>query len=68
MVDAVVDFVRKKHPKFVRIVKIMIFQPFMLTEFHKSMKKREGKQVEEKGILTKFKGIFVSNKLRLLKA
>lgn len=58
MVDAVVDFVRKKQPKFVCIVKILIFQPPMLTEFHRSMKKNEGKLVEEKGYLTKIKGVF----------
>lgn len=56
MLDAVVDFVRKKHPKFVRTVKILIFQKNMIMEFHKSMKRREGEEVEEKGFFTKFKG------------
>ncbi|XP_071340147.1 protein mono-ADP-ribosyltransferase PARP14-like isoform X2 [Trachinotus anak] len=55
MVKAVVEFVRKKHPKFVRSVKILIFQAVMMTEFHKSMKRREGEEVEEKGFLTKLK-------------
>ncbi|XP_017288568.1 protein mono-ADP-ribosyltransferase PARP14-like [Kryptolebias marmoratus] len=55
MVDAVVDFVRKKHPKFVRSVKILIFQTAMINEFHNSMKKRQGEEVEEKSLLKKFK-------------
>ncbi|KAL7391183.1 hypothetical protein ABVT39_005598 [Epinephelus coioides] len=55
MVDAVVDFVRKKHPRFVHSVKILIFQTVMMTEFHKSMKKREGEEVAEKSVFTKFK-------------
>lgn len=59
MVEAVVDFVRKKQPKFVRSVKILIFQTFMMNEFHKSMKSRQGQEVEEKGFFTKMKGISV---------
>ncbi|XP_068559360.1 protein mono-ADP-ribosyltransferase PARP14-like [Cebidichthys violaceus] len=55
MVNAVVDFVRKKHPRFVHSVKILIFQAVMMREFHKSMKKREGEEVEEKGAFAKFK-------------
>lgn len=66
MVDAVVDFVRKKQPKHVCSVKILIFQTVMMTEFHKSMKKREGEQVQEKGVLTFIKGIFPRCYLHLL--
>lgn len=66
MVDAVVDFVRRKQPKHVRSVKILIFQTVMMTEFHKSMKKREGEQVQEKGVLTILKGIFPRCYLHLL--
>lgn len=57
MVGAMVDFVRKKHVKFVRSVKILIFQTVMVTEFHKSMKKREGEEVEGKSVFTWIKGI-----------
>ncbi|XP_034548949.1 protein mono-ADP-ribosyltransferase PARP14-like isoform X2 [Notolabrus celidotus] len=60
MVDAVVDFVRKKHPKSVGSVKILIFQTSMVTEFHKSMKRREGEGVEEKSVFTKFKNAVTS--------
>ncbi|KAJ7996607.1 hypothetical protein DPEC_G00238810 [Dallia pectoralis] len=55
MIDAVVDFVRKKKKPCVKTVKILIFQTTMLAEFHKSMKTRVGQQVEEKGIYTKIK-------------
>ncbi|AWP07718.1 putative poly [Scophthalmus maximus] len=55
MVEAVVEFVRKKHPRFVHCVKILIFQTTMMTEFHKSMKQREGEEVEAKSVFTKFK-------------
>ncbi|XP_038559136.1 protein mono-ADP-ribosyltransferase PARP14-like [Micropterus salmoides] len=55
MVGAVVEFVRKKQPKFVRSVKFLIFQTFMVKEFHKSMMKREGEGVEEKGVFTKIR-------------
>ncbi|KAF3695309.1 Poly [ADP-ribose] polymerase 14 [Channa argus] len=60
MVGAVVDFVRKKHPKFVHSVKILIFQTSMMTEFHKSMKSREGQGVEQKTLLTKIKDSITS--------
>lgn len=63
MVEAVVEFVRKKHPKFVHMVKILIFQTAMMPEFHKSMKLRGGGQLEEKSIFSKWKGIFFSGKL-----
>ncbi|XP_030579267.1 protein mono-ADP-ribosyltransferase PARP14-like [Archocentrus centrarchus] len=55
MVDAVVNFVRKKQPRFVQSVKILIFQTGMLTEFHTSMKKQQGETVEEKSVFDKVK-------------
>uniref|UniRef100_A0A8C7V3U1 Poly [ADP-ribose] polymerase n=1 Tax=Oncorhynchus mykiss TaxID=8022 RepID=A0A8C7V3U1_ONCMY len=55
MIDAVVDFVKKKKGQYVRSVKILIFQTAMMTEFHKSMKRRVGEGVEEKGFFTRFK-------------
>lgn len=61
MVDAVVDFVRRKQPKFVCSIKILIFQTAMMTEFHSSMKKREGVQVQEKGLFTFLKGMCLKN-------
>ncbi|XP_030579266.1 protein mono-ADP-ribosyltransferase PARP14-like isoform X2 [Archocentrus centrarchus] len=58
MVDAVVEFVRKKQPRFVQSVKILIFQTAMMKEFHTSMKKRQGEGVEEKSVFDKFKEKF----------
>ncbi|XP_029365480.1 protein mono-ADP-ribosyltransferase PARP14-like [Echeneis naucrates] len=55
MVKAVVEFVRKKQPKVVSSVKILIFQTSMMAEFHKSMKKRAGEEVEEKGLFNKIR-------------
>ncbi|XP_029295286.1 protein mono-ADP-ribosyltransferase PARP14-like isoform X2 [Cottoperca gobio] len=60
MVEAVVDFVRKKHSMFVRSVKILVFQTVMMTDFHKSMKRREGEEVEEKSTFAKFKDTITS--------
>ncbi|KAL3975250.1 hormonally upregulated Neu-associated kinase [Sarotherodon galilaeus] len=57
MVDAVVEFVRKKQPRFVQSVKILIFQTAMLNHFHMSMKKRQGETVEEKSVFGKIKGL-----------
>ncbi|XP_040011244.1 protein mono-ADP-ribosyltransferase PARP14-like isoform X2 [Xiphias gladius] len=59
MVEAVVDFVRKKNQRLVSSVKILIFQTAMITEFHKSMKRREGEEVE-KSMFTKIKDTFAS--------
>ncbi|RVE68775.1 hypothetical protein OJAV_G00095060 [Oryzias javanicus] len=55
MVDAVVDFVRKKTPQFVQSVKILIFQTEMMSDFHSSMRKRQGEEVQEKGLFGKIK-------------
>ncbi|TDH12644.1 hypothetical protein EPR50_G00049200 [Perca flavescens] len=60
MVDGVVDFVRKKHPRFVCSIKILIFQTVMMAEFHRSMKRREGEQVEAKSVFTKIKDTVTS--------
>uniref|UniRef100_A0A3Q1FWA0 Poly [ADP-ribose] polymerase n=1 Tax=Acanthochromis polyacanthus TaxID=80966 RepID=A0A3Q1FWA0_9TELE len=60
MIDAVVEFVRKKQPKFVHSVKILIFQTVMIAEFHRSMKRRQGEEVEEKSVLAKIKDSFTS--------
>uniref|UniRef100_A0A8C6T9F0 Poly [ADP-ribose] polymerase n=1 Tax=Neogobius melanostomus TaxID=47308 RepID=A0A8C6T9F0_9GOBI len=64
MVGAVEDFVRKKSPKSVRSVKILIFQTAMISEFHKSMKSREGQPLV-KGFMHKVKD-FISPLTSLL--
>ncbi|XP_016089355.1 poly [ADP-ribose] polymerase 14-like isoform X2 [Sinocyclocheilus grahami] len=61
MVDAVVDFVKKKKPVHVRLVKFLIFQTNMVADFHQRMIRRSGEKVEEdKGLLTKIKDFFWS--------
>ncbi|XP_026129260.1 poly [ADP-ribose] polymerase 14-like isoform X1 [Carassius auratus] len=61
MVDAVVDFVKKKKPVHVRLVKFLIFQTNMVADFHQSMIRRSGEKVEEdKGFLNKLKDFFWS--------
>uniref|UniRef100_A0A8C1Z8Z2 Poly [ADP-ribose] polymerase n=1 Tax=Cyprinus carpio TaxID=7962 RepID=A0A8C1Z8Z2_CYPCA len=59
MVDAVVDFVKKKKPAHIRLVKFLIFQTNMVADFHQSMVRRSGEKVEEdKGLLTRIKDFF----------
>lgn len=66
MVGGVVEFVRKKQPKFVRSVRILIFQTAMMAEFHKTMKSRQGEEVEEKNaVVTWIKGVSRKKKLYL---
>ncbi|XP_016340067.1 poly [ADP-ribose] polymerase 14-like isoform X4 [Sinocyclocheilus anshuiensis] len=61
MVDSVVDFVKKKKPAHVRLVKFLIFQTNMVADFHQSMVRRSGEKVEEdKGLLTNIKDFFWS--------
>ncbi|XP_065146256.1 uncharacterized protein [Paramisgurnus dabryanus] len=56
MVDAVVDFVKKKKPAYVKHVKFLIFQTSMVADFKQSMLKRSGEKVEEeKGVMDRFK-------------
>ncbi|KAM9744006.1 protein mono-ADP-ribosyltransferase PARP14-like isoform 2-T2 [Menidia menidia] len=55
MVGAVVDFVRKSSPKSVSVVKMVIFQANMISDFHNSMKKKQGEDVEEKSVFGKIK-------------
>ncbi|XP_016383980.1 poly [ADP-ribose] polymerase 14-like [Sinocyclocheilus rhinocerous] len=60
MVDAVVDFVKKKKPVHLRLVKFLIFQTNMVADFHQSMTRRSGEKVEEdKGFFTKIKDFFL---------
>ncbi|RXN29689.1 poly [ADP-ribose] polymerase 14-like protein [Labeo rohita] len=59
MVDAVVEFVKKKKPVHVKFVKFLIFQTAMVEDFHQSMVRRSGEKVEEdKSLFTKIKDFF----------
>uniref|UniRef100_A0A8K9XM88 Poly [ADP-ribose] polymerase n=1 Tax=Oncorhynchus mykiss TaxID=8022 RepID=A0A8K9XM88_ONCMY len=46
MLDAVVEVVGQKSQNTLQLVRMVIFQPAMLTEFHKSMVKKEGTDVD----------------------
>ncbi|XP_059401193.1 protein mono-ADP-ribosyltransferase PARP14-like isoform X5 [Carassius carassius] len=57
MVDAVVDFEKKKKPVHVKFVKFLMFQSNMVADFHQCMARRSGEKVEEdQSVLTKIKG------------
>ncbi|KAM6970013.1 protein mono-ADP-ribosyltransferase PARP14-like [Aplochiton taeniatus] len=60
MIEAVVDFVKKKKGRYLNNVKILIFQPAMVNEFYMRMKKIEGHSVEERSIFTKIYDSFTS--------
>ncbi|CAB1341297.1 unnamed protein product [Coregonus sp. 'balchen'] len=65
MLDAVVEVVGQKPQNTLQLVRMVIFQPAMLTEFHKSMVKKEGTGVDtqEKGsIWGKMKSLFTWRK------
>lgn len=57
MVGAITDFVKKKQPKYVSSVKIVIFQKEMLSDFHNSMMMVQGEAVKSKGVIGTIKGI-----------
>lgn len=48
MLDAVVEVVGKKSQNSLKLVRMVIFQPAMLTDFHTSMLKKEGTDAQEK--------------------
>lgn len=57
MLGAVTDFVKKKQPKYMSSVRIVIFQKEMLSDFHNSMMRMQGEAVKGKGIFGIFNGI-----------
>uniref|UniRef100_A0A4W5QZR0 Poly [ADP-ribose] polymerase n=1 Tax=Hucho hucho TaxID=62062 RepID=A0A4W5QZR0_9TELE len=50
MLDAVVEVVGKKSQNSLKLVRMVIFQPAMLTDFHTSMLKKEGTDIPEKEV------------------
>lgn len=49
MIEAVIDFVKKKKGTNLQNVKFLIFQTNMVSDFHQSMLKRQNESVEEEG-------------------
>lgn len=61
MIDAVIDFVKKKKGKLLQSVKFLIFQTSMVSDFHQSMLKRQQESVEEGGgVMGWFKGVWMN--------
>uniref|UniRef100_W5KS01 Poly [ADP-ribose] polymerase n=1 Tax=Astyanax mexicanus TaxID=7994 RepID=W5KS01_ASTMX len=59
MIDAVVDFVKKKKGQHLQSVKFLIFQTSMVPDFHQTMLRRQQEGVEEEtGVLNWIKGKF----------
>ncbi|TRZ00262.1 hypothetical protein DNTS_003714 [Danionella cerebrum] len=62
MVGAVFDFVKKQKPVHVKLVKFLIFQAEMVTDFHQSMGRRSGEKIaEEKSSFSKIKAWFTGS-------
>ncbi|NXK13240.1 PAR14 polymerase, partial [Herpetotheres cachinnans] len=63
MVDAVTDFARSNSAPSVKTVKVVIFQPHLLSVFHRSMQKRESAaKTAAKSLLSKLTSFWSSEK------
>nr|XP_023649998.1 poly [ADP-ribose] polymerase 14 isoform X1 [Paramormyrops kingsleyae] len=61
MINAVVDFEKKKKGQSLKCVKIVVFQAGMMADFHRSLKTKEGTdQPEEKSIFSRLKDTITS--------
>lgn len=62
MIEAVIDFVKKKKGMHLQSVKFLIFQTDMVSNFYQSMLKRQQANVEEEGgVLGWFKGMSMNS-------
>ncbi|NXT01456.1 PAR14 polymerase, partial [Jacana jacana] len=63
MIEAVIDFARNNSAPSVKTIKVVIFQPHLLSVFHKSMQKREEHtKPASKSLLSKLKSLLISEK------
>ncbi|NXG87581.1 PAR14 polymerase, partial [Stercorarius parasiticus] len=63
MIDAVTDFARSNSAPSVKTVKVVIFQPHLLSVFHKSMQKRENPaKTAPKSLISKLTSFWSSEK------
>ncbi|XP_075367609.1 protein mono-ADP-ribosyltransferase PARP14-like isoform X1 [Mycteria americana] len=63
MIDAVTDFARSNSAPSVKTIKVVIFQPHLLSVFHTSMQKRESPaKTRAKTLLSKFTSFWSSEK------
>lgn len=62
MIEAVIEFVKKKKGTHLQSVKFLIFQTSMVSDFHQSMLKQQQESVEEDGsVIGWFKGMLKSH-------
>ncbi|NXI65090.1 PAR14 polymerase, partial [Anseranas semipalmata] len=63
MMDAVIDFAKSNSAPSVKTIKVVIFQPHLLSVFHTSMKKRESLgKTKSKSLLSKLASLLSSEK------
>ncbi|NWW54856.1 PAR14 polymerase, partial [Pedionomus torquatus] len=63
MIDAVLDFARNNSTPSVKTIKVVIFQPHLLSVFHKSMQKRENPtKPASRSFISKLKSFWNSEK------
>nr|XP_009491491.1 PREDICTED: poly [ADP-ribose] polymerase 14 [Pelecanus crispus] len=63
MIEAVTDFARSNSAPSVKTIKVVIFQPHLLSVFHTSMQKRESPaKTANKGLFSKLKSLLNSEK------
>ncbi|NXP05277.1 PAR14 polymerase, partial [Thinocorus orbignyianus] len=63
MIDAVLDFARNNPAPSVKTIKVVIFQPHLLSVFHKSMQKREDStKPAPRSFISKLKALWSSEK------
>ncbi|MCI4387957.1 hypothetical protein PGIGA_G00080100 [Pangasianodon gigas] len=58
MIEAVIDFVKKKKSVNLQSVKFLIFQTSMVSDFHQSMLKKQQESVDEGGVMSWIKDKF----------
>ncbi|NXA09458.1 PAR14 polymerase, partial [Sapayoa aenigma] len=63
MIDAVIDFAKRNSAPSVKTIKVVIFQPHLLSVFHQSMQKREKPtKTPVKSFLSKLKSLWSSER------
>ncbi|XP_009470176.1 PREDICTED: poly [ADP-ribose] polymerase 14-like [Nipponia nippon] len=63
MIDAVTDFAKSNSAPSVKTIKVVIFQPHLLSVFHTSMQKRESRtKTKAKSLVSKFMSLWSSEK------
>lgn len=65
MIEALIDFVKKKKGTHLQSVKFLIFQTPMVSDFHQSMLKKQQERLDEEGgIMGWIKGMWMNTKYK----